>query len=276
MRGLLYIFLLVGSLLSLTHCHKKAGLFPPPEQVNTNKLSYGDSIFYLQKNDYSINPLRVKSGTYTAFPDNLTIDQSTGRVTICLKGKDGESQTGSWYKIIHWSKKGVATDSTYLLISGLTYLDQFYRLNQNDSIIYPVYNGDPDNALPAGDYDLAGYQKFAIDPANGQINIRECLRRGFFNVNGTNTNWRIATVKYALHDKSNLATNKIDIILYYYQQLADVPSNVSALMQAHQQMTVGFRTLPIIPSTFGAFDNHLPKILSLTKPRPPCVIIVGN
>ena len=132
------------------------------------------------------------------------------------------------------------------------------------------------NTLPSGNYDIAHDDKFAMNAVNGKINLRECMRRGFFGSGSSNTKWKIATVKYALDDNSNRTINKIDIVIYYYHTMNDVPSNVSALMQAHQQMTLGLRTLPFIPSTIGAIDNNLPGNLSLSKPRPPCVIIVGN
>jgi hypothetical protein len=176
------------------------------------------------------------------------------------------------YKITFTS--GSETDSTFVVISGITYVDKFYHLNQSDSVIYPVYNADFTQAIPAGDYDMAHDTKFAINPANGQINIKECMRRGFFG-SGSGMSWKIATVKYALADNSNSAVNSIDVVLYYYSTLDDVPRNVSTLMQAHQQMAVGLRTAQI-PSTSGAVDNNLPSELSLSKPRPPCLVIIGH
>jgi hypothetical protein len=274
MRGLYCLTILFSCLFFFTQCGKRTcDCTPPP---STAKLTYGDSLFYLKGNDYTIRPLSAKTGIYTSFPDNLTIDRTTGNITVTQKGNDGESQTGMWYKIRYQSATTNETDSTLILLSGLTYVDKFYNLSQKDSIIYPIYNGDPANKIPSGNYDLTGDNKFAINPTNGQINIKECLRRGFFSGSQLNESWKVATIKYAINDKSDGAINKIDIVIYYYTTMNDVPSNVSALMQAHQQLTVGLRSLPIIPSTPGAIDNNLPSSLSLSKPRPPCVIIVGN
>ena len=274
MRSSLCITVVVGSLLFLTRCSKNH--IDCLDSKAAQKLSYGDSVFYLKNSDYTIAPINGRTGTYTAFPDNLVIDKNTGKITVTVKGTDGESQTGMWYRITYKSTTGKETDTTLILLSGLTYIDKFYRLSQNDSILSPIYNGDITNALPTGNYDMAHDDKFAINAANGKINLRECMRRGFFGNGSANTEWKIATVKYGLDDKSNRAENKIDIVIYYYHSMDEVPSNVSALMQAHQQMTVGLRTLPHIPSTTGAIDNNLPSNLSLSKPRPPCVIIVGN
>ena len=276
MRSLLSMSLVICSALFLAHCSKRDCCAPIPD--NKSKLSYGESVFYLANSAYSISPLHEKKGTYTAFPGNLQIDRATGRITVDLKGTDGESQTGMWYRVTFSADNcGGGSDTAYVLISGITYIDRFYRLSQNDSILHPIYNGDPQNAIPSGNYDIAHDNKFAINPANGQINLKECMRRGFFSSGGSaSSSWKMASIKYAVNDKSNSVVNQIDIVLYYYHSMNDVPANVSALMQAHQQMTVGLRALPTIPSTTGAVDNNIPGSLSLAKPRPPCVIIVGN
>jgi len=274
MRALFVVSIFMSSML-LTQCTKTEKLcdcMPPP--AAGYKLTYGDSVFYLKNNDYTVSPLAKGAGTYTVFPDNLQFDKTTGAITVTQKGTDGESQTGMWYKIKFKSSDGTQADSTLVLISGLTYVDKFYSLSQNDSIIYPIYNGDPSKVVPQGNYDLTADAKFAINAVNGQINIKECLRRGFFNSGVMGTGWKVATVKYTINDNSQQAANKIDIVLYYYRTISEVPSNVSALMQAHQQMTLGLRSLPTIPSTNGAIETNLPSDLSLSKPRPPCVIIV--
>jgi hypothetical protein len=275
MRSLLYISLVAGSMFLLTQCRKNSLCLPASKTYQ--KLSYGDSIFYLKNSDYTISPATTKTGTYTAFPDNLSIDKKTGKINISLKGIDGESQTGMWYRITFNPTTGNEIDTTYILISGITYLDKFYRLSQNDSILSPIYNGDPANSTPAGNYDIAHDDRFAINAANGEINLKECMRRGYFTMGSAgNGSWKIIPIKYALNDKSNSLTNQIDIVLYYYSNLNAVPKNVSEVMQAHQQLTVGLRSLPAIPSTTGAVDTNIPGNLSFAKPRPPCVIIVGN
>lgn len=274
MRKLLFPIILSGCFFLMTHCSRKCGCVPPPSAGF--KLTYGDSVFYLKGGDYTIRPVANPRGSYTAFPNNLTLNKATGEITVTGKGTDGESQTGTWYRITFCSEAGDVVDSSFIMLSGITYLDRFYYMSQNDSIIQPIYNGDPAQALPAGNYDLTSDSKFAINAANGQININECKRRGFFGGPQSGSSWKIATVKYAINDQSSGATNKLDLVIYYYKTINDVPKNVSAIMQAHQQMMLGMRSLPLIPSTTGAIDNNLPSSLSLSKPRPPCVIIVGN
>lgn len=274
MRGLIS-FVLVLSVLLLTRCTKKnCGCVPPPGSSDKYALTYGDSIFYLKGSDYTISPLVKGTGTYTAFPDNLQIDKTTGVVTVALKGTDGQSQTGMWFKIGFKSADGSISDSTLVMISGLTYVDKFYNLSQNDSIIYPIYNGNPSKAIPQGNYDLTSDNKFPISAVNGQINIKECIRRGFFSSGLMGTGWKRATVKYSINDNSDQEINKIDLVIYYYDSMGDVPSNVSKLMQAHQQLTVNLRSLPAIPTTTGVPENNLPSDLSLSRPRPPCIVII--
>jgi hypothetical protein len=279
MRRFIFVFGLIGCLLLLNQCSKKnCGCEPSPGAGNY-KLVYSDSVFYLKNTDYSISPLQKANGTYTAFPDNLQIDRNTGVITITQKGTDGESQTGMWYKIKYRSTDGNQSDSTLILLSGITYLDRFYNLAEGDSIIYPIYNADDSKPIPPGNYDLTADAKFAINTANGQININECVRKGLFGSGAAGPDYKkieIATVKYTISDNSQQATNKIDLVLYYYATLNDVPSNVSALMKAHQQLTVGLRSLPPIPTTSGAIETNLPSELSLSKPRPPCIVIISH
>jgi hypothetical protein len=255
----------------LIACKKGSVSNNPPTPPTNNKLSYGDSIFYLKGASYTVTPVNPKPGTYTAFPDNLTIDNATGIVTVTLKGKDGESQTGLKYKIKFTSNTN-EIDSTYITISGVNYIDRFYNLSKNDSIIYPIYNADISKELPQGSF--SGDNKLAINSTNGQINVKETIRRGFFD-NQINTSWKQTTIRYTANDKSNSASNTMDIILYYYNSVNDIPSNVSALMQAHQRMALGVNA-PQVPNTTAPVDNKLSSDLSLFKPRPPCIVIVGQ
>lgn len=263
---LILVFIAATSLLA---CKKTSAPLSPP--VNNKSLSYGDSVFYLKATSYTISPVNAKAGTYSAFPNNLNINSTTGAITVSLKGNDGQSQTGLRYKIKFVSASN-ETDSLYITISGITYIDRFYDLSKNDSIIYPIYNADISKELPAGSF--SGDNKLALNSTNGQINIKETIRRGFFD-NQLNSSWKQVTIKYNTNDNSNNTGNNIDVILYYYNTANDVPSNVSALMQAHQRMALGINVASV-PSTTAPIDNNLSSDLSLSRPRPPCIVIVGH
>lgn len=266
-------FLLGIIILALTACKKKPVNDDP---VNDGKLSYGsDSVFFLRAQAYTISPNISKTGTYTAFPDNLVIDPLTGKVTVTMMGKGGESQTGLKYKILFQESGTEFKDSTYITLAGINYLDRIYYLSQNDTIISPVYNADVNKSTPNGTYGIQMDNEVGINPQNGQINLKECIRRGLFDTPVENGEWEEVTILYKSNDGSNNVTNRIDVALYYYHTLADVPHNVSEVMRAHQRQVLGV-SQTAVPITTGPFDNDLPDNLSLTKPRPPCVIIVGQ
>ena len=271
MKNILIISLTVFvCLLGLDACKKNLVQESP---LNTNaKLSYGDSILYIKGADYKLAPVSKKTGIYKAFPENLNIDATTGEITVSVKGNDGESQTGLRYKITFSSSNSEVSDSTYIVLSGINYPDKFYYLSQNDSIIYPIYNADVSKNLPAASYDFDN--RLALNPANGQINIKETIRRGFFNDVQPNTQWKQTTVKYSINDGSVNTTNTMDIILYYYNTLNDIPAHVSSIMQAHQKLLIGV-PLTTVPATFAPIDRNISSDLSIKRPRPPCIVIVG-
>src|SRR5205085_5807260 len=115
-----------------------------------------------------------------------------------------------------------------------------------------------------------------IDSKTGQIDIQKTLDMGFFDKDPSQTNsYKRVTIKYTIDDRSSRVSNEIDILMYYYHTMNDVPKNVGEVMQAHQRMTLGYQNLPTIATTSNIIDNSLSNDL-LSKPRPPCVIIVGN
>ncbi len=270
MRLISSLFLFGCVLCIAISCRKPQTIEESNRKGNpSQKLQYDDSVFYLKSTNKTYMPLNGKTGVYTAFPDNLRIDRTTGAITMDLKGTDGESQTGMWYKIKYQSLNN-EVDSTMILLSGITYVDKFYYFAANDSIVYPIYNADPFNPLPAASF-FSKDKGLALDPATGQINLQKTMRDGFFN----GKSWQTATIEYTLNDKSNSSPNQIDIVLYYYHTINDVPKAVSDIMQAHQAMTLGMRMAPI-PPTNGILNESLPSELSLFKPRPPCIVIIPH
>lgn len=263
------LFVLTAGLV-FTACKKN-----PVNNTVDDKLSYGESVFYLKAQEYTISPLKAKQGIYRAFPDNLVIDSLTGKITVRMMGRGGESQTGLKYRVTFHPNNSAQVDTTYIVLAGINYIARIYRLSQNDTIISPVYNADVSQPLPAGNYGINPDSRLAINPANGQINISECIRRGMFDIPVENGEWEEIAVTYKSSDGSNNATNEMDIALYYYRSVNDIPSNVSTLMRAQQSQVLGVNQPPV-PVTFGPVDNDLPDNVSLFKPRPPCVIIVGN
>jgi hypothetical protein len=273
MRKLVFaLSLLTVTGAMIVACKKEGGTGPV---TNPLKFTYGDSVFYVQGQSYSITPIYHGDGTYEAFPNNLLIDSLTGQITIAVMGRGGESQTGLKYKIIYRSNNSSFIDSTFITISGINYLDRIFNVQAGDSILRPVYNADLSKPIPAGEFGIGADPRLAINPLNGEINLNECKRRGLFDIPAEHGEWEELEVFYRLEDASQKSLNRIDIALYYYNSVPTIPYNVADLMRTHQAMTLGV-VQPEIPQTSGTYDKDLPENVSFFKPRPPCVIIVGN
>jgi hypothetical protein len=266
-----YLFLLLPFLLSVSCKKNNAGTGNDNPATETKvKLGYGDSVFYLknQPADYIITPLNQSSGTYSAYPEGLEMNSATGAINI------SQSETGLRYKIKFTSANGPANnDSTYIIVSGLNYLDKFYYFSQNDTILSPVYNADPSKAVPAGTYGLSGNSKLAINNATGQINLKKTIQNGLFSDDPQNDEWRKIKLDYKSADNSANAKNRIEMVLYVYNTINDVPSNVSLLMRAHQPMVFGINQ-SMIPITTAAPDLSVNNEVSISKPRPPCIVVI--
>jgi hypothetical protein len=65
------------------------------------------------------------------------------------------------------------------------------------------------------------------------------------------------------------------MIIYYYDTVNDIPSNVSTVMRAHQSQLLGIPEVNI-PVTTAPVDASVNDLVSITRPRPPCIIIVGH
>jgi len=285
MKSLLFVSLILVCAAVITQCSKRDNAFTSQPRTSGDRLSYGDSIFYLSQSgeNYTRSPLVTGQGKYTAVPNNLKIDENTGQITIAAEGLNNTSETGLWYKIFFESATTGVRDSTMIMISGINYVDAFYQFNKDgngDTIISPMYNGAESQRMPKGRFWIKD-AKFAsiIDPANGNINISK-----FFKAVRTarqadkDSAWEELTINYQLEDKSYNADNHINILLYhYYISVDSVPSNVTAAMNAHRLQTFGVN-LPLLTMTRGA-EESLPSTLFVSgrslKPRPPCVVIVG-
>lgn len=285
MNKLLSAVLMLSSLLVLLQCSKKDGALVAPPVTRNAMLSYGDSIFYLKANGekYTKSPLLSRAGKYTAVPDNLQIDENSGEITVQIDGRNSTSQTGLWYKI-YFESGTHEKDSTMVMISGVNYVDEFYeykKAGNGDTIISPVYNGKQGERLPKGNFRIE-QAKFSsiINPANGDINISKFFSalREVKRANSDST-WEQLTIRYQLEDKSERAVNRLDILLYhYYTDRDSIPRNVSEAMNTHRSQTFGLNLSPL-SLTKGA-NEPLPSVLLASdrslKPRPPCVVIVGN
>ncbi len=263
--------LFCAALFTFFSCDKKGGTDP----INTSGLSYanGSNTLYLknQAGDQTIYPDQRRNGQYTAWPEGVEIDDNTGAINI------SRSETGLKYKIRYTALNG-DTSSTIVLLSGITFPDKFYNLSQNDSVAKPVYNANPSNTLPVtgSNFDegnLANISGCSVKTTNGQINLSETVRNGLFGTIPQNDVRKDIDIKYRLNDGSGKALNQLKVRLYYYRTMADVPADLWEILNDRQSQGVFLRTMSpeFIGSTLRGTGTT-----AIAKPRPPCVIIIGQ
>lgn len=241
----------------------------PPGNYN---LSYGDSIIYLrpQADDYIVYPTERREGTYTGFPEGIEIDDNTGAINV------SDSETGLRYRITHTAPDGKITN-TLVVLSGINFTDKFYRLSQHDTIAFPVYNASPDRPLPVNgsifdEGGLANSSGCDVKTFNGQINLAQTVRNGIFGSNPSNDERRDIDIVYRLNDGSGKAVNKLRVRLYYYTSMATVAPDLLQTLLDREEMGVFLRNGQLnLPTTL-----ETARTLREARPRPPCVIIVGQ
>lgn len=246
---------------------------------STYKLSYGDSILYLktQSSDYIVHPTSYRAGRYSGFPDEIEIDETTGAINV------SKSETGLRYRITHESPNGDIT-TTMIVISGITYFDRYYNLSNGDSIVSPVYNADINRPVPLkgsifDSGNTANSGGCSVKTTDGKINLAESMRLGIFGNSPSNDDKKEFDIEYKLNDNSGKATNKIRVKLYFYNTMADVAPDLLETLQERTDQGVFLQANNNNP--FGNFNgNARPGTPNLTagvaKPRPPCIIIIGQ
>jgi hypothetical protein len=234
------------------------------------KLSYGDSIIFLkaQTTDYVVYPLEQRPGIYSGFPEGIEIDDNTGAINV------SKSETGLRYRITHTAPDGTVT-TTMVVISGINFTDHFFHLSQGDSIAYPVYNADASRILPVSGSNFdegnnANSGGCSVKTVDGQINLAQTVRNGVFGSIPVNDDRHDFDIAYRLNDGSGKALNKLKVRVYYYNTMADVAADLLQTLQDRADDGVFLR---------GNSNNNTSSVSIIdraAKPRPPCVIIVGQ
>jgi hypothetical protein len=267
-RFLSYIFqfFLLLQVIACTKNGTDPAPIPPPN--GSLQLSYGDSIVYLknQSTDQLITPKSLPAGTYIGFPDGLVIDPSSGVINV------SKSDAGLKYKISYVANGSKDTLSTFLTISGINYLDGFYKLGTADSVIQAVYNADPKAAIPGLNngtaFDLGSgcnSQGCNVNTINASINLAATVRNGIFGSTPSNNDRKEFELQYQINDKSGKTTNKLKVKLYYYETMNDVTPEAYDIINSRQ----GTIFLSGIPTPVASAAK-------VGKPRPPCIFIVGR
>lgn len=242
----------------------KSGNPVDPADSGPYQLSYGDSIIYKKPaaGDYIVSPLKHRPGIYSGFPEGIEIDAATGAINV------SQSETGLRYRITHVSTKGDTT-RTMVVLSGITFTDHFYILSTGDSIANPVYNAHPSRILPLNgssfdEGNVANNGGCSVKTTNGTINLAETVRNGVFGVIPQNDERKTFEIKYRINDASGKTENKLKVLLYWYNTMADVPPDVWETLNDRQSQGVFLR------------GSVAQRTEAIAKPRPPCVIIVDH
>ncbi len=250
----------------ITSCSNKENL----PGLNAFKLSYGDSILYLQNTagDYIVYPKETREGIYSGFPEGIEINELTGAINV------SKSETGLRYRIIHVSSKGDTT-STIIVLSGINFKDHYYHLSTGDSIANPIYNALATRTVPLNGSNFdegngANSGGCSVKTNNGTINLAETVRNGVFGNIPQNDVRRDFDIQYRLNDASGKSLNKLRVRLYWYNTMADVPPDLLQILNDREAQGVFLRTIQTNSTLMQA------RTTAIAKPRPPCVIIIAQ
>jgi hypothetical protein len=166
-----------------------------------------------------------------------------------------------------------------VVLSGINFTDKFYHLSQGDSIAFPVYNASVSTALPVAgsvfdDGNGANSGGCSVKTVDGQINLAQTVRNGVFGNIPVNDDRREFDIFYRLNDGSDKSLNKLRVRVYYYATMNDVaPDLLQDLSDRESQgVFLGSTHTP----NWDPTTSRSTAISKVAKPRPPCVIIVGQ
>jgi hypothetical protein len=254
-------------------CKKKGN-----EPGGDYSLSYGDSVIYLKNTggDYIVQPATPMAGTYTAFPEGIELDESTGAINV------SKSETGLRYRISFTPAGSNRSYSTVVLLAGINYLDAFYFLSKNDTVSRAVYNGDLSKAIPVAagktvfDVDRGcNNEGIAVNVNDGSINLMETIRSGFFGRHRNDDEEEFELV-YKIDDKSQQARQSVKIKLYYYNTLADVPQKYWDLLKEREGTLLWANTTQNPTGELISGVAGVDGVSGRARPRPPCIFIIAR
>ena len=249
-----------------------AAVIPYPEtplQECSDAPNYGDSIVFTQPaktTDYFIYPQTNQdlSGTYLSWPQGLVIDSKTGAINLT------KSETGQRYSIGFVKSGTTDTCISQLIVGGVSYMDSIYVLSNSDTTSRPYFDANPYVSSPCNgsggqgpgcQFDYNNYAKnqgIIIDKKTGYIDLKKTSKNLNFALlwNGASLTTRIY---YKLNDKSNNASQMIQVKLIYYNHKSDIPANITGQVSQNLYYTLNNVLVSRGPSA-----------------RPPLIVIVRD
>jgi hypothetical protein len=239
-------------------------------------------VFYINggNTDYTIQPLQPKAGQYVGYPEGIDIDSQTGAIRV------NSSETGLRYRVTFYPDGATDSFSTNIVISGINYLDGFYRLNTADSILRPLYNGSFGAQVPGinsgtifDDGSACNSAGCDVNTIAGTINLAQTVRNGVFGADPTNNDRHEFELVYRINDKSGKALNSIKVKLYYFNSINDVTPEVYDIISSREGTIFGASPIAVPFAHYTTVNgvtqvNDRAKVSA--KPRPPCIFILGR
>jgi hypothetical protein len=267
----------------LTSCKKENNSSNPPVVTPAISITYGDSIFYLnpQAADYLISPLETRTGEYIGFPEGIDLDTKTGEINV------SKSETGLRYRITFIPAGTSDSVSTELVISGINFLDGFYKLTTADSVLKPLYNASVNNQIPGinngtifddgASCNTAGCN---VNTTAGSINLAQTVRNGVFGATPSNNDRHEFDLNYRINDKSSKTLNTLRVKLYYFDTINDVTQEAYDIINSRLGGILGaqMRPTPFQKMTSVNSISETTVVLGkqIPQPRPPCIFILGR
>jgi hypothetical protein len=280
-----FSIILVVLVIAAFSCKKddNNGVVPPPILPPDLSLSYGDSVFFLnpQTTDYTILPVKTQSGQYIGFPDGIDIDTKTGEINV------SKSETGLRYRITFIPDGTTDSANTDIVISGINYLDGFYKLTTSDSILKPLYNASFNNLIPGvnngtifDDGSSCNTAGCNVNTVIGSINLAQTVRNGVFGATPSNNDRHEFELNYRIKDKSNKSLNTLKVKLYYFDSITDVTQEAYDIINSRIGAILGVDPKPTPFQQMTAVNSISKQTVLLgrqiPKPRPPCIFILGR
>jgi len=267
------LFLFFCLLIGFGFSCKKDKSNPPVKVVPVNKPKlYADTVLFVQVSGVVVHPVNTAAGSYTSIPDGLQIDAITGDIDV------NSSETGLKYKVTFTPADGSAVKTSFIIISGINYLDKIYNLAAGDSIATPVYNADNTLAIPDARNGTAfdenggcGKAGIVVDAGNAKINLAKSVRNQGIDTGATQE----VKLVYHINDGSNKAPNGLDVKIYFYRTAAEIPQYLTDLLNARKGMVYGDALAPMTSLALSASPVAFAKAKP-TRTRPPCIIVVSR
>jgi hypothetical protein len=263
-----FVMFVVNALLIA--CNKSSNennIVTPPNTGNGLKLSYPDSVIYMTgQQDQIVSPLDQRAGTYFSFPEGLSLNPTTGAINVT------KSDGGLKYRVSFAATGKTDTVSTFIVISGINYLDGFYNIATGDSILKPVFNANKSAAIPGINngtvFDVgSNCNNFGckVNTSTAEINLAETVRNGVFGRTPSNNDRHEFEMTYRINDASAKADNKLKVKLYFFDTMKDVTPEAFDIIASRQGTIIGPDNVTVAPLA-----------ARVGKPRPPCIFIIGR